>query len=260
MDDFFKNPKEKIKNLLNFDSEVDSDEILYRFLPRMMMEIMSGYFRLQIEGMDNVPRKGAGLIIPNHSGYAGFDAFILSYHIHQQTRRIPTVLTHPLWFWTQTTAIPATKLGFFEATTQNGLRFLKKKRLVLLFPEGEMGNFKPTSHKYRLQEFKRGFVRMAIKTQSPIIPSIVIGAEETHINLRRLKFSKPLRGLVLPLPLNVLPLPARWKVKFLEPIQLPYKPSQADDIELVHEIASDVRERMQAALTLELKNRKSIYL
>lgn len=255
MDDFFKRPKNIIKDLVGLDRE----KLLYKALPRLMMEIMTKYFRLKIEGEEFLPKKGSGIIIPNHSGYAGFDAFILSFHIHQITKRVAKVLTHPLWFWTDTTSIPATKLGFYEATTENGMKFLKQKDMIILFPEGEQGNFKPSHKSYRLQEFRRGFVRMAIKTQSPIIPTIIIGAEETHINLSQLKFTKYLRGLVLPLPLNILPLPAKWKVKFLEPIHLPYKPEQADDIELVHELASDIRERMQAAMTEELKKRDSVY-
>jgi 1-acyl-sn-glycerol-3-phosphate acyltransferase len=100
--------------------------------------------------------------------------------------------------------------------------------------------FKPSFKAYRLQEFKRGFIRAAIETNSPIVPVIVIGAEETHINLQQLKLSKYLRGLVLPIPLNVLPLPARWKIVFLEPIHLPYKPSAVNDSELMHEIAEDL--------------------
>ena len=151
-------------------------------------------------------------------------------------------------------------MGFIEATRENSLRFLKKNQQVLLFPEGEFGNFKPSSKAYRLQEFKRGFVRAAIETNAPIVPVIVIGAEETHINLQQLKLSKYLRGLVLPLPLNVLPLPARWKILFLEPIHLPYKPSAVNDSELMHEIAEDVREQMQRRLNKELKSRDSIYL
>ena len=256
MDRFFKNPNEKLGDLFSFNRE----QLLFRVLPRFMMEIMSKYFRLEIEGQENLPKKGPGIILPNHSGYAGFDAFILAHQTHQITNRTARVLTHPLWFWSKTTAIPATKLGFFEATSKNGLRFLKKKNLIILFPEGEMGNFKPTTKKYNLQEFKRGFVRMAIQTGAPIIPTVIIGAEETHINLRQLSLTKYLSGLVLPLPLNVLPLPARWKVHFLKPIYLPYHPHKSSDKDLVHEIAIDVREKMQRAVNLELKRRESIYL
>lgn len=169
------------------------------------------------------------------------------------------MLTHHLWFLTKTTAVPAEKLGFIEASTKNGLKYLEKDQLVVLFPEGENGNFKPTSKAYKLQEFKRGFVRMALKTQSPVIPSLVIGAEETHINLRKLRFSKYLYGLVLPLPLNILPLPVKWKIKIFDPIELPYGPEAADDKELVHEICNDIQEQMQEALNNELKKRKSLF-
>jgi 1-acyl-sn-glycerol-3-phosphate acyltransferase len=139
------------------------------------------------------------------------------------------------------------------------MNLLKKKNLVVLFPEGESGNFKPTHEAYALQEFKRGFVRMALRNQCPIVPVIIIGAEETHINLSQLKFSKYLRGIVLPLPLNIIPLPVKWKIRFLPPIHLPYKASAADDVELVYEIAADVRARMQHAIKEELKKRSSIF-
>lgn len=236
------------------------DAMLYRAVPHFFMELMKRYLRLSVEGTEHLPKKGSCLITPNHSGYAGLDAMLLSYIIHEHVGRIAKVMTHHLWFLHKATTIPANKLGFIEATKQNGLHFLERGHAVVLFPEGEYGNFKATSEAYRLQEFKRGFVRMALQTGSPIVPTLVIGAEETHINLKQLKFSKYLRGLVLPLPLNILPLPAKWKIKFLPPIELPYKASAQNDNELVHEITSDIRERMQIAMIAELKNRDSIYL
>ena len=53
-----------------------------------------------------------------------------------------------------------------------------------------IGNFKASSNRYHLQEFKRGFIRMALLTKAPIIPTLIIGAEETHINLKQLKLAK----------------------------------------------------------------------
>lgn len=223
------------------------------------MEILRKYFRLQVEGIEHIPKRGAALITPNHSGYTGFDALVLSHQIHRLSGRIPRVMTHHFWFLTETTALPAQKLGFVEATFDNGVNLLKKNNLVMLFPEGEYGNFKPTHEAYTLQEFKRGFVRMALRQQCPIIPTIVIGAEETHINLSQLKFSKYLRGAVIPLPLNVIPLPVKWKIRFLPPVYLPYKPEAAEDSELVHDIANDIRDRMQDAIKEELAKRGSIF-
>lgn len=250
MINFFKKSQAKI---------LDKEAVLYRIIPYFLMEIMSRYFRLKIEGLENIPKRGAAVIIPNHSGYSGFDALILAHVLTKETKRIPRVLTHHFWFLTKTTSIPAQKLGFTEATFENGISALKKNNLVVIFPEGEQGNFKPSSEMYSLQEFRRGFARMAITTQAPIVPCLILGAEETHINLSKLKFSKFLRGTVLPLPLNFIPLPAKWKIKFLPPIYLPYKPHQSQDIELMKEIAEEIQEQMQDVLSDEVQKRGSFF-
>ena len=256
MKNFFKKPNEKVFNL----KDLDRDALIYKVLPRFFLEIMRKYFRMEIEGLENIPKRGRVIIAPNHSGYSGFDAMLLSHILFQEAKRVPQVLTHYFWFLTKTTAIPAQKLGFTEATYQNGVDLLKKNHLIVLFPEGEHGNFKPTTEMYQLQEFKRGFIRMALETKSPIVPALIIGAEETHINLSQLKFTKFLRGLIIPLPMNVIPLPAKWKIKFLEPIHLPYDASAIEDAELVHELAQEIQEKMQKALTDEVKSRKTVYL
>jgi 1-acyl-sn-glycerol-3-phosphate acyltransferase len=255
MINFFKKPNEKIFNLSN----LGKDELIYRVFPRMFMEILKKYFRLEIEGLENIPTKGPVIISPNHSGFSGFDALILSYILQQKTKRIPRVMTHHLWFLTDTTALPAQKMGFIEANFENGVRLLKKNNLVVLFPEGENGNFKPSSKKYQLQEFKRGFIRMALETDAQIVPTIILGAEETHINLKKLKFSKFLTGLVLPLPLNVIPLPAKWKIVFLKPVSLPFGPDKVSDSELCHDLASEIQETMQRQISLEMKVRGTGY-
>lgn len=101
---------------------------------------------------------------------------------------------------------------------------------------------------------------MAIRTGSPIIPTMVIGAEEAHVNLKQFKLTKLLKGLVIPLPLNIVPLPSRWKIIFLKPIYLPYKPEAANDRELVKEIADDIREQIQNRIHIEIKKRKRVFL
>jgi 1-acyl-sn-glycerol-3-phosphate acyltransferase len=252
---FFKKPTEKIYGL----KQLDRDALIYRVFPKFLLEIMRKYFRVEVEGIENIPKRGPVIIAPNHSGFVGFDALLLAHIIHQDIKRIPRILTHHLWFLTKTTSIPAAKMGFTEATLENGISALKKNNLIILFPEGEYGNFKPTMEKYQLQEFKRGFVRMALATQSPIVPTLVIGAEETNINLSRLKFTKFLKGLVLPLPLNVIPLPVKWKIVFLPPIYLPYERSALKDRELVVETAEEIQELMQDQLREQVLKRGSLF-
>lgn len=256
MKNFLQKPNEKIFGL----RQLDRDTLIYRVLPRFLLEILRKYFRMEIEGAHNIPRRGAVIIAPNHSGFSGFDAFLLGHVVQTEAKRIPRVLTHHFWFLTETTAIPASKMGFTEATYENGVNALKKGNAIVLFPEGEQGNFKPTTERYQLQEFKRGFIRMALEAQCPIVPAVVLGAEETHINLKQLKFTKFLKGTVIPLPLNILPLPAKWRIRFLEPIKLPYKRDAVNDSELMHEIAQDIQEKMQAAIEEELTKRGNPFL
>jgi 1-acyl-sn-glycerol-3-phosphate acyltransferase len=235
------------------------EELLFRVGPQAMMSLMAKYFRLTVEGWEHIPRTGPVIIAPNHSGFSGLDAMILAHQIRKTTGREPRILTHHIWFKTRATAVPAQKLGFIEATTENGLKVLRKRQPIVIFPEGEQGNFKPTSRAYDLQEFKRGFIRLAIKAQAPIVPTLVIGAEETNINLAQLVTSRFLPGLRLPLPFNLLPLPVKWKIKFLPPISLPYTPESAEDNDLAHELADEIRMGMQTALNKELRNRKSLF-
>lgn len=247
--------KDKLFNLHN----LDFDRLALYILPRFLLEVIRKYLRLEVEGTEHLPSKGSVIVAPNHSGWSGFDAVMVGHEIFKQKKRIPRMLAHKAWFLGEIGTV-SHKMGLLEATTQNGLRLLKKGNVVVLFPEGEYGNFKPSAERYQLKEFKRGFIRMSLRTGAPIVPTIVIGAEETHINLANLKFTKYLKGQLIPIPLNVLPLPAKWKIKFLEPISFSqYTPDDADNVELVHELAESVRALMQQAIDYEVSQRKWVY-
>lgn len=243
----------------NSEEKRDWQRVTFRIVPKLMMEIARRYFRLEVAGLEHLPRRGAGIVAPNHSGFSGFDSMLLTNEIHRATGRFARVMTHQFWFLTKLTSVPAEKVGFIEATTDNGLTQLRKKNLIVLFPEGEQGNFKPTRNRYHLQEFKRGFIRMALEQQCPILPVLIIGAEETHINLAKIGLPKFLGGAIFPLPLNIIPLPAKWTIKFLPPIYLPYNPEARHDRELVREIADEIRESMQQSLSEEIRARESVF-
>ncbi len=255
MKNFFGKRTEKIFDLEN----LDMDKLALYVLPRFILDVIRKYFRLDIEGLEFVPKKGRAIILPNHSGWTGLDAVMIANEIYKSKHRVPRILAHKAWFMGDIKVL-SEKVGFSQASTENAMRLLKKNNLVILFPEGEQGNFKPTSERYHLQEFKRGFVRMAMATGAPIIPTLVIGAEESNINLARLKLTKYLKGSIIPIPLNFMPLPAKWKIKFLTPITLEgYSAKDTENTELVHEIANDIKARMQIALDQELKDRKFVY-
>ncbi|MGZ3713550.1 MAG: hypothetical protein ACXVBE_17425, partial [Bdellovibrionota bacterium] len=80
------------------------------------------------------------------------------------------------------------------------------------------------------------------------------------INLSSLSLTKYLKGTIIPLPLNVLPLPAKWKIIFLSPISMSkYTKKDAANSELVHSISESVRGLIQNRINEELAKREWIY-
>ena len=235
--------------------QVSREELAFKLLPLFTLEVIRKYLRVEVEGIENVPKHGGGIIISNHSGYAGFDAMMLANEIRRAHQREARLVAHKLWFLGRPVQVVSEKMGLIEADTNACLRTLSRDELLILFPEGEAGNFKPTTRRYRLQEFKRGFTRLAMIAQVPIIPAFVIGAEETHINLSQIKFTKYLMGSVMPIPLNVIPLPVKWKIKFLPPVYLDAKPADAMNRQKVYHETKFFRRLMQREIIEELRRR-----
>lgn len=234
-------------------------QIAYEVLPSFFLDLIEKYLRVQVEGTEFLPKKGHGIIIANHSGFMGFDVMMMGHQVRKAINRIPRTIAHKLWFIKPEISVHAKAFGMVSATFENGLKLLNDKELLVLFPEGEEGNFKPSIYSYRLRRFRRGFVRLALMTGAPIIPSVVIGGEETHITLSQLRFANEMKVLI-PIPLNFFPLPAKWKIKFFEPIYLEKNLELANDIEYVTKLTNKIRLDLQKKLHAELKQRKTIFV
>jgi len=222
--------------------------VMSRWLPHFALEGLSRYFRLEIFGIEHIPKREACLIAANHSGFSGLDALLLYHSVKKHKKRIPCTLAHRLWFKTAWTRQAMCRFGFYEARMGNGLELLRRNRALIIFPEGEKGNFKPSSKMYQLQPFRSGLVRLALETGAPIIPVLITGGEEASINLKQLKLPKFLNHMLLPLPLNVVPLPVKWSIHVLPRVDLPYDQSRAHDFKWVQEITAELQDQMQEAL------------
>lgn len=235
-------------------------ELAYRVLPFFILELIQKYLRVKTIGTHHIPRKAACIIVANHSGFMGFDALMLAHQVFHSTRRAPQIIAHKLWFFSPEISVHAEKLGLVPATFENGLKKLQDGDALLLFPEGEEGNFKPSRHRYRLRRFRRGFIRLALMTGAPIVPAVVIGAEETNITLAQIRWAKELFGVLIPVPFNVLPLPAKWKIKFLKPIRIPKDVAKAQDMAYVTKLSRQVRRLLQQEIHSELKRRGTVFV
>jgi 1-acyl-sn-glycerol-3-phosphate acyltransferase len=126
------------------------------------------------------------------------------------------------------------RLGGVPATPENGRRLLEDEQLVMVFPEGLKGVGKLFRDRYQLKRFGRGgFIRLALRARSPIIPVAVVGAEEIHPVLATVKWlAKPFGLPYLPItptfpwlgPLGAIPLPSKWIIRFGQPINFHLDP------------------------------------
>jgi 1-acyl-sn-glycerol-3-phosphate acyltransferase len=142
---------------------------------------------------------------------------------------------------------------------------------VMVFPEGVKGTGKPFSERYRLQRFGRGgFVEVALRTGSPIIPVAVVGSEEIYPKVADAPgLARAIGAPFVPItptfpwlgPLGLVPLPSKWRIEFCEPIDLSeHSPDAADDRGLVFDISERVRETIQAKVYENLVARGGAFI
>ncbi len=230
------------------------------------------WWRVKTEGVQHVPSRGRVIIVANHAGFIPFDGLVIKHAVEEAypgERPLRPLIENPIYYLPFIGTI-FQRLGCVRADQENAERLLNSDFGIIVFPEGIKGISKPYKERYNLQRFGRGgFVRLAIKTRSPIVPAAIVGSEETYPLLRTLKL--PARVLNLPFfpvtpffPLfglaGLLPLPSRWFVQFGEPVDTSRYPQNAaeDDI-LVNELTERVRSTIQKMVYHLLSQRRSVW-
>ncbi len=232
------------------------------------------WWRVKVSGVTNVPGHGRALLVSNHAGsILPFDAVMIATAIQKE---------HPLPRWAKAMVLNwafdlpfvsyvMRRIGGIPANPANLTRLLEQDHPVMVFPEGAKGFGKPFSERYRLQRFGRGgFVEVALETGAPIVPVAVVGSEEIYPKLGESPLLARAVGApyvpvtpTFPLlgPLGLLPLPSRWRIEFLEPIDLSgYGPGSSEDRSLVFDISEQVRDTIQDALYKGLVERGPAFL
>jgi 1-acyl-sn-glycerol-3-phosphate acyltransferase len=230
------------------------------------------WWRVEPTGVEAVPASGPALIVANHSGVLPYDGLMIRLAVRHEhpARRETRLLALDMFALLPFLAPLLQRTGAVRASQENGERLLREGELVGVFPEGVKGVGKPFKHRYKLARFGRGgFVRLALRTGAPIVPTAVVGAEEIHPNLATANWvGKPLGLPYLPItptfpalgPLGLVPLPTKWTIDFAEPVDVSrYGPEGADDPILVNRISEEVRGTIQRLIDGRLARRRSIW-
>jgi 1-acyl-sn-glycerol-3-phosphate acyltransferase len=256
------------------DVDAWDPEYIRRVLP-LWRTITRTYFRGEVRGLENIPDDGPSLLVGNHSGgtmIADTFVFATEFYSHYGPQRRFHQLAHDV-----AARMPATGIsrwGTLAASHENARRAFDRGAPVLVYPGGDYETFRPTWHSDRI-EFggRKGFIRLALEQEVPIVPVVAIGGQETALFLTRgeraarlTRWADLTRIKVLPVavapPWGVslldlptrIPLPAKITVEVLPPIDLKEQFGAGPEPDQVYD---EITGEMQQALS-ELQQQRTL--
>ena len=217
------------------------------------------YFRVQTRGIENLPA-GRMLLISNHAGQIAIDAVMIGTATLLEGTP-PRVVRGMGEYWLPRLPflnVLMRRAGSVVGTPKNCLDLLEHEEAVIAFPEGVRGMNKSFTQRYRLQEFGLGFMRLALQTNSPIVPVAVVGSEEQAPSVGNFKPLARLLGMpAFPLLLTPFPLPTRYHIEFGEPITFTGNPHDEDRV--IREKVEELKEKLRVMIGGALRRRPGIF-
>ena len=230
--------------------------------------VASIWYRAEVRNLGNIPEQGRVLLVGNHTGgnlapetiiftLAFSTYFGVERRFHQLAHNL--VLASPLGPFLR-------RFGTVAASHDNARKALEADAAVLVFPGGDWEVHRPSWQSSKI-DFggRKGFVRLALEQDAPIVPVVTIGGQETALWLDRgawlaklLRLDRTMRLKVLPILiappwgltigdfLPRIPLPAKMTIEVLPPIDVRERFGENPDVREVYE---HVTARMQEALS-----------
>ncbi len=141
---------------------------------RLLVFFMWRLWVKKVEGFENIPHQEPAIIVCNHSSY--YDFFVLASVLKKQTTFVAVKGLSQRkfvgWFMKLDTIIYVDRekpgYSFFKEV----MRQLAGRKLVVIYPEGTR------SRSGNMLEPKIGFIKLALKTNVPVIPIAMKGTYE----------------------------------------------------------------------------------
>lgn len=255
-----------LKRRLQADLDDRDPDYIRENLPLSWL-IASIWYRAEVRNLERVPETGRVLLVGNHTGgnlspetiiftLAFSTYFGVERRFHQLAHNL--VLASPLGPYLR-------RFGTVAASHENARQALEADAAVLVFPGGDWEVHRPSWQSSRI-DFggRRGFVRLALEHDAPIVPVVTIGGQETALWLDRgawlaklLRLDRTARLKVLPILiappwgltvgdfLPRLPLPAKMTSEVLPAIDVRKEFGPEPDVDEVYEHVTTL---MQVAL------------
>lgn len=241
------------------------DPRVSRYLSAPMVWIYRHYLRVEARGVERVP-EGPVLLIANHAGNTfAWDGAMLAIAMLMEAEP-PRIVRGMAEYFLPTVPffnVFMQRCGSVVGTPENCVQLLREGEAIMVFPEGQRGFVKTWVHRYELQRFGLGFMRLALETETPIVPVGIVGSEEQSPGLANLRpvgrlFGSPAFPVTPTFPFlglaGFLPLPVKFHLHFGDPLRFEGDPSEEDAA--VEEKVEVVKDAIRRLIDAGLRTRK----
>lgn len=201
----------------------------------VLATLYRSYFRVSAQGVHHVPARGRAMLVGNHSGGIAIDGamVIASMLLEMDPPRLAQGMVEKFINVFPFASMWAARTGQFTGLPEHAIRLLEDDRLLMVFPEGARGTAKLFPERNSLVDFGTGFVRLALKTRSPIIPfGFVGGGDAVPTVFNAYKLGRLFGAPYIPVTpyLLPIPLPVRLSVRYGEALLFEGNGSEDDEV------------------------------
>lgn len=232
----------RVRSRLRADLDDRDPDWLRERLPLLWL-LATIWFRGEVRNLGNIPEKGPVLLVGNHSGgNLTPDTFIftLAFSSYFGIERKFHQLAHNLVVTMPLSGALVRRGGTVAASHSNAEKALTAGAALLVYPGGDWEAHRPSWEGGKV-DFggRKGFIRLALDQDVPIVPVVSVGGQETALFLSRgdrlakaMRLDRLFRLKVLPISLAIpwglnvgdflghLPLPAKITTEVLPAIDL----------------------------------------
>jgi 1-acyl-sn-glycerol-3-phosphate acyltransferase len=239
--------------------------------------LMDYWFRMEMEGWEKIPESPV-LLIGIHSG-APFvwDAWTIGaqWWRHFGSARTLHGTAHDALMALPGVGAYFRRMGVLPAAPDSISAALAAGHDVALWPGGEVDSLRHwTKRDQAILAGRTGFIRLAIRSCVPIVPIATVGGPDSMpvlatgrrlakllaldkvARLKRFPIALQVPWGVSPALLPELPLPAKIRTAFQDPIQVDCDPDLADDEEYVKSKYEEVRGSIQRGMQTLARRRR----
>jgi 1-acyl-sn-glycerol-3-phosphate acyltransferase len=231
------------------------------------------WYRAEVRNLGNVPEEGPVLLVGNHTGgnmSPEVIVFPLAFSTYFGVERPFYQLAHNLVLASPIGPL-LRRYGSMAASHEHAEDALSAGAAVLVFPGGDWEVHRPSWERNRVDlAGRKGFIKLALHADVPIVPVVTVGGQETALFLSRGAWLAKLTGVdrylrlkVLPISLSLpwilnvgdllghLPLPAKITIEVGQPIDLRGQFGPEPDVEEVYEHITRVMQETLDGLAAE---------